>query len=457
MFDQTIYDERKDEFLKIAKKISNYSTRPLPTETEERNERVNVYVGELIVSYNSYITYVREHFTNFNEKSKQQTKEKVSEFKLKILKSLNILGLETDLPENFDDIENNKIVALGTLGDTETVPQSTVFVPSANDRIGESSNGKTIGSDKAPNANDNQFSFVALVDGEDKMVQSFVEFMNIATKTINFRYNGDPLQLRTFINKAKLLDRATEQENKGALVEYIISCLEGKALEVIPENAVTLQAIIDALSDKIKFENAMVIEGRLMALRADQNKLNDFATKAEAVSDELIRALTLKRIPHDVATEMAVEKTIELCQLNAHNGGIRQILSSVKFDTPKEVVSKYIIECRKQVEQKQILQCHKQNFNRGNNRPRFDNNSNRQGNFHNNQSDRGNFNNNFRGNFRGNYRGNFRGRGRGRGNWHGNNGQNGQERRNVYYAENSQAPPPGAQNQRTVPVNQADN
>lgn len=486
MFDQKKYDANKEEFTKVIKKISNYATRELPKEEQERSERINTYVSELVESYNKYISYTGEYFQYFNEQTKVNLKERISEYKLKVLRSLAILSLEVDLPENFDPIEKDKIIKLGSKEDLENNQTSTVFVaPSTSNekekQINETNNVKSLTTEnntdskqteneananltQSNNTNNNiDFTFADLVNTNDEineMAQTFIDFMNIATKTINFRYNGDPLSLRTFISKIKLLDRATSQENKEALVEFVLSCLEGKALEVTPLNPATVQEIIDALNNKIKFENVMVIEGRLMAIRADQNKLNDFATKAEAIADDLIRALTLKKVPIDVASEMAVDKTIELCQLNARNDGIRHVLSSVKFETPKEVISKYLIESRKQVEQKQILQCHKQNVGRGNNRGRYENNGNRQSNFaSNNYNQNSNNRGNFRGNYRGNFRGNFRGRGR-RGNWNnnwnGNYGQNGQDRRNVYYAENMQAPPPGAQNQNNVQLNQAE-
>lgn len=97
----------------------------------------------------------------------------------------------------------------------------------------------------------------------DNMVQSFLEFLTIATKLINYKYDGDPLSLKTFINKVELLELATEQANAAHLIKYVISCLEGKALESLPENPVTLREIKDALAAKIKFDNSKVVEGRL--------------------------------------------------------------------------------------------------------------------------------------------------------------------------------------------------
>lgn len=163
---------------------------------------------------------------------------------------------------------------------------------------------------------------------------------------------------------------------------------------------------------------------------------------------------------------MTIDKTIDLCRSNTSSAIVKSVLASTKFENAKDVVAKFIIESRTETVEKQVLSF---NSNRGNNQNR--------GNSYNNNRGRGqNFQNNFRGNGYNNNgynnrnynnnrnfnnRGNFRGRNNYRNNNYNNNGnrfnsnQNNNPRNgNIYYAENQQAPPPGAQN---VNMRQADN
>lgn len=166
------------------------------------------------------------------------------------------------------------------------------------------------------------------------------------------------------------------------------------------------------------------------------------------------RALTLESIPQAKANEMAIEKTVELCRSNARSDLVKGILASTRFDDPKEVIAKYIVESRTETTEKQVLHFRKQNVrqNRGNGYR-----NQRSGNF-NNQNNNGYQNNGYQNNGRGNYRGNQRGRGRGRGNYYQNNQNRGYQNNGnrIYFAENQMAPPPGANPQNVVQLNQAD-
>lgn len=186
-----------------------------------------------------------------------------------------------------------------------------------------------------------------------------------------------------------------------------------------------MREIKDALAAKTKFDNSKVVEGRLLALKADQSKLNDYAKKAEELADSLKRALVLEGIPQSKANEMAIDKTVELCRSNARSDMVRGILAIT------ETTEKQILQFRRQ--NNQNVRGHGFQYNRYG----YQNNDNN--NFGNNQ------------NFRGNYRG--RGRGRGRG-YPDNFGQ--RQNNQIFFTENEQAPPPGAEEQQNVVALQAD-
>lgn len=113
----------------------------------------------------------------------------------------------------------------------------------------------------------------------------------------------------------------------------------------------------------------------------------------------------LENIPFENANKMVTESTIELCRSNAQSTLLKSAFMG-KFNTPKEVVAKFLIESRKEVEEKRVLSVQQTNSNRN-----FGNNFQRRNNFNRSQNqNRGNFNrNNFCGNFQNNFQNNFRG------------------------------------------------
>lgn len=458
-YSQVTYQNFKTAFENVAKKVANYAPdkRELPADEAEREKRIEQYKNELIVSYNGFVQYVSEVISNLNIKSKDIVRNQTSTYKAKLLNALAILNLAVEIPENFGLIDISRVESLDTFGkDREDHNGSFIFQRTSDTASNgkENANAQVI-EDETINVQAQEISQETdqidnivnnsenLIDIEVNMPQSTLDFLNIATKILNYKYDGDPLSLRTFLNKIELLELATEEQNVPHLRKYVVSCLEGKALESIPENPNTLQDVTDALKGKIKYDSSKVIEGRLLALKADHAKLNDYAKRAEELSEQFQRALVLEGFPKIKANEMAIEKTIELCRSNARSDLVRSILESAHFEDSKEVVAKYIIQSRKETTEKQILFYKTQNSRRGN-KQNYSQNSRYE-------------NNGQNGNDRGRGRGQGRGQGRGRGYGRGYGRGRG---RNVYaineQPENGQAPPPGAQNAQTVRANQAE-
>lgn len=180
------------------------------------------------------------------------------------------------------------------------------------------------------------------------------------------------------------------------LKSFILTKLQGKALEIIPETANTIEAIVNALKAKIKPENSKVVEGRMMALRADKSNLQDYAKRAENLADCLKRSLILEGISETKAQEMVIDKTIELCRANSNSPVVISILQSAKFDSAKEVVAKYIIQSNKSKHEQQILSFQKRQNNNNNQYGNRNNNYNRNNRQNFNRRSNSNGNNNFR-------------------------------------------------------------
>lgn len=242
-----------------------------------------------------------------------------------------------------------------------------------------------------------------------------VEFLKMASSHLNKTYSGDPLCLETFIDSLNLLNGlATSTELRTFFVAFIKTKLDGRAREFITADHNTVALIIDTLRRNIKPDNAKVIEGRMLALRFTTNTQNEFSDKVEELADAFRRSLIVEGIPPTKASEMVVDKTVELCRKNTHSDLIKSVLESSTFNSPKDVVAKLVTQVDKTKAEAQILSFHTNRRNRGN---RFG--GNRQNYNHNNRyNDNGNRSN---GHYGGNHEngnshnrnGNYRGRRRG--------------------------------------------
>lgn len=220
--------------------------------------------------------------------------------------------------------------------------------------------------------------------------------------------------------------------------------LEGRALECIPTNNVTAESIKEALNANIKPDNSNVISGRMLALKLKPKKLAESGKQAEELAEALERTLVIEGTTQAKARQMATEKTVDMCRINARSDLLKSVLASSTFVNPKDVIAKYVTESSKET---QVLAIYNNRFGNNNNRGRGrgrggrynNNNGNRNNNYNNNNNNGNGYNNNYRGKRGG--RGNNNNNGRNyNNNYNGgyNNGYN--NNNNVRMLENSPAP-----------------
>lgn len=106
-----------------------------------------------------------------------------------------------------------------------------------------------------------------------------------------------------------------------------------------------MDEIIEALERDIHPDNSKVVEGRLLALRADKSKLVEFSEKAEELADALRRSLVIEDISQAKAREMTIEKTVEVCRNAARSDLVKSVLASTKL----------IVESSREEKEKQVL------------------------------------------------------------------------------------------------------
>lgn len=253
-------------------------------------------------------------------------------------------------------------------------------------------------------------------------------FLRLCAQNIPRSFSGDPLGLTSFVNSIKLLQTMAGNTHGELLKQFVMTRLEGKPLEVVPDNPETVDKIIEALIKSIKPENSKIIAGRMTALRNDRIGMQDFSKKAEELAEALQRSLVVEGISQEKSKQLAIEKTIEMCRASAKSDLVKSVLAASTFEDPKEVVAKFVIENATETKEKQVLSF-SSNRGRVNQRGRG-------------RNFRAGYNNNFNRNFRpgnnNNPRRNFRNsqfmnnRGH-RGNRNNNNA-------NIRYAENAEAP-----------------
>lgn len=418
------------------------------------------YTTILVESYNDLSAYIYKFFSTFTPDNQEilrnhwiNNRDKLTQCFGKILNNFEIpreiseqIELRTILRTNFSETEltqyGNSIPDLNLPTNSRNTDTESLH----------SETGSTAG------------SLTDLLNIENIPVSNMnppmsrIDFLNLASKTINRNYDGDPLSLQAFINSIELLEDFADDNLQPTFCRFVKSKLDKRAMECVPATANTIQDIIGALKNGIKPDNSKVIAGRILALKPDRSKLNEFSHNAEELAEAFQRSLIIEGIPHEKAKEMTVEKTVELCRNAARSDLVKSVLAASRFDSPKEVIAKYLVENATESNEKQILAYKRFNNNNrpnNNNRGNFRNfnnrfNNNGRGNFQSNN--RGNFQNNNRGNFRNNNRGNFRGNNNnnrfnnnGRNNYYNNNNRNNNNDNNnrfnnVRYAGNGEAP-----------------
>lgn len=93
--------------------------------------------------------------------------------------------------------------------------------------------------------------------------------------------------------------------------------LDGRARGNLVADDTTTDAIIAKLQANIKPDNSKVLAGRILSLKLNYSEQTDLADKAEKLSEAFRRSLVIEGMSQEKATEMAIEKTIELCRSNA--------------------------------------------------------------------------------------------------------------------------------------------
>lgn len=317
MIDRVDISEKYSLFEREYKRIEPYkSRRPLTADLELREE----YKQCLVSTYNNLIASVDRH--SIPEEEKSDILQKFASYLSKFKEALKTLNLKYNFEKGlFNQIDIALITEI--LNTDESIADTSANLSNLSAQN---------------NTTDNNLNTPAT------MAQTSAEFIAIAHRMINYKYDGDPLALDSFIDAVDLLKELCAVANADIFRKFVMTKLEGRAREAIINPPNTIDEIIEQLKDGIKPESSKVIEGRILALRADRSSLTKFAEQAEKLADDFKRSLCLEGFSRDKAKEIAIEKTVEMCRKSAKNDTVKAILAATKFSEPKEAIAKMIIE-----------------------------------------------------------------------------------------------------------------
>lgn len=409
-YDEVEYGNKRSLFDREYKRVEAYNRRTLTKDLNLRKE----YKQDLVRTYNDIVTFFQPILRTAPLEEKLDIQTLVVEHLKKLKEAFCLLKLEYTFSKViYDTIDFDKITQDWSDIEDDNNDSSTTQDDSLNGSTintsgteqSEKSKQSTTDTDttiQKTNSNQNK---------NTKMVQSQEEFMALAHRAINYKFGGDPLALDSFLDAINLLTTLCKPENKDLCIQFIMTKLEGEAREAIVTAPLTTKDIIDQLQSHIKTESSKVVEGRILALRADKTNLTNFSQRAEELAEQYRRSLCKEGYSKEKAKELAIEKTVDLCRRSARSEQVRSIIASKAFTEPKEVIAKMIVEINNLKLDKGATQYnHKYNNNQnknGNNRTYKNNgNFNKHNNRNSGSSNSQNNNNNGR-------------------NWHNNNNRNG--------------------------------
>lgn len=299
------FKKLKAEFLKITKRVlkTKISTNPI---------KLKEYEDELIVAYNNIATFFNSIFSTLTGESQTHARKEQKQIRTKILLCFVKLNCSIRLPiDIFAEIDPENISEEGTLTESEGELETTA-VETSEDIDNNISKPNSI-------ENISEFSSMAPPNGNGTAgaeEMSRIDFIRFAAQTISRNFAGDPLALNAFINAIKLVKTISNGRFDDLLKSFILTKLEGKALECVNQEG-TIDGFMNDLKETIEPDNSKVVAGRMLSMKLGKISTEEYSKKAEDLAEALQRSLIVEGINQSKAKEMAIEKTVEMCRQSA--------------------------------------------------------------------------------------------------------------------------------------------
>lgn len=377
------FKKRLSEYNRELGRIEPYKKRrPLTADLDLRTD----YKNCLVKTFNDLISYLNGLLPNSTLEDKLDVHKKICAYVTKLKEAFGILGLSYQFNKPQNSLIDIDKISESTETDTEEEDDSDStgeLNESQSPQSDSAATQKTTNTVSVPNSQLNSVQS----QNDTTMTQTPKDFIALAHQMINYRYDGDPLSLDSFLDAISLLKELCEADNLVIFRKFVMTRLEGVAREAIVVEPTTVDDIVQQLKASIKTESSKVIEGRILALRADKSSLTKFAEQAEALADQFRRSLCVEGFSKEKAKELAIEKTVEMCRKSAKNDTVKAVIAASKFSEPKEVIAKMIVEINN-IKQDRPHTSYTHKFgrsNQSNNNGQNSNHNNRTNSFHNNQ------------------------------------------------------------------------
>lgn len=439
-FNEKKYKNLKENLNTIWKRVQRFEKEPLTSNLELLRE----YKEDLVSEYNKIILYLKPFETETTDQGRKVLLTAVDYNLIKLKRGFEAIRLEYDWSTHgtYDLVDISKLKPASvpsvstdqtldtentnsqdsdkTLSNVEETPDDQNLIETDDESDTEAQNLSIIlnnslvineGDEENTRRNNTPPTNNGNIVENAKMPQSANEFMKLAGSIINYKYNGDPTKLESFLVDIELVQELAEEEQKDLCLKFIRSRVEDTALECVKTHTIEkVEDIVNALKSEFKNDSSTVVEGRILALRLEKGNYQKFTKNAEELAESYRRSLVDEGIPRPKAKQMTVQKTVELCAQTARAEQVKTVLWSTKFDTVQEVLARFITQTnivRKEKQEAESYQNRKQlnknsnkggnnnrNFNRndGNNRNQNQNQNNRNNNGYRNNNNNGNNN-----------------------------------------------------------------
>lgn len=283
-FDENHYKHLKEQFRVIFKRIQPYEKSRALTKDEKL---LSDYQEDIIRVFNDLAEYLGSFFDMTDSDGKETPIDYLKPYILKVQRTFKVLSLTCewstdDFFELIDEERVEKNLATGSSenaqlldfqedsdSDTEEANDpkeiadlSQVRIVGTNSPLSSTAIDENLETDHTPNIIINEHlenHQVSDIDNSEDntevtMPQTRGDLVKLAAQTITTTYSGDPTALKRFLTSIELAKLLCEEDNIPTLKTFILTKLEGKASELVPE---------DALENNIKPESSRVIKGHI--------------------------------------------------------------------------------------------------------------------------------------------------------------------------------------------------
>lgn len=420
--DEVIFARLRDQFTRECRRVEPYESRRVLTRNRTLREE---YRREVVKTFNNICNYLRDIFQKSDSvEVKLGCIARINPYIEKCKKAFSTLKLHYEWPRDELQLINVNLITPIETPELEPIDESTE--PQVRDltdthsitgeQAGASSSIRndqwltdenfdadlTVGSEQTfEDANDSriddlihELSNIDIVDENNGQIQDNIlssssssenlnnsnenltnmpqspeDFLKIASTILNYKYEGDPNKLESFIADVEFLETMAKEETKNVCIKYIRHKIAGRAIECLPSSEETdsVRKIIDALRKDIKAPCSSNIESKFTSLRIVKGDLNKFADEAESLAENFRRSLVVEGFTRQKACEMAIKKTKEMCRQMARNEAAKAVIDGNRYDTPSEVIATFLEQNEKarKEKQEQELANHKRQNGKG--------------------------------------------------------------------------------------------